>query len=207
MRLWTIQPEALFEQLKVENVVYCDPSKSEFLVECDFNKAYNWLAEQMKWRIGNPPDGVKYPIWAWHTLNWRHQKPDLRRIEFRHHDEEQVCIELEIPDEDVLLSDEETWHIVLNDGYYGGSTNESDFKIEHAWLKSLRPEEQKRVKENSWEKIFAVFSPVDTEWDRRGMFIQATFWELRLNQVISVRHFKGRKSKRTINVENPSALA
>lgn len=83
MRLWTIQPESLYQLLKAEIVIYCDPLKSEGIVECQFGTAYEWMAEQMKLRIGDPPDDVKYPIWAWHTFNWKHQRPDLRRIEFR----------------------------------------------------------------------------------------------------------------------------
>ena len=161
-------------------------------MEFEFKSAYNWMAKQMKLRVGDPPAGVKYPIWAWHTLYWKHQKPDLRRMEFRYYDDDQVCIELEIPDYDVLLSDEEQWHIVLNNGYYGNSTNEVDADIEYEWFKSLPQDEQKCVKEKSWEKIFEIYPPIDTDWETRGMFVQATFWELRLDQVIGVRYFKGR---------------
>jgi hypothetical protein len=59
-------------------------------------------------------------------------------------------------------------------------------KMFAAWV------EQKRIKEKSWEKIFNVSIPIDTEWHRCGMFIQVTFWELRLDQVIVVRYFKGK---------------
>lgn len=27
MRIWTIQPKALYEKLKIEKRIYCDPSK------------------------------------------------------------------------------------------------------------------------------------------------------------------------------------
>lgn len=196
MRLWTIQPETLYELLKTEKVVHCDPLKSEFVTECEFGTAYEWMANQMKLRVGNPPDGVKYPIWAWHTLNWKHRRPDLRRVEFRNFNEDQVCIELEIPDSDVLLSDEEMWHMVLSDAYYGDSTNEADYDVEYEWFEGLPRDEQMRIKENSWEKIFKASPPINTEWDRRGMFIQATFWELRQDQIIDARYFKRRQKQR-----------
>ena len=192
MRLWTIQPSTLYELLETEKVIQCNPLKSELITEFGFSVAYDWMAEQMRLHVGDPPDGVKYPIWAWYAMNWKNRRPDLRRVEFRGYNEDQVCIELEIPDSDVLLSDEETWHIVLNQGYYGNSTNEADYDAEYEWFENLPQDEKKRVKEKSWEKIFEVSPPLDTEWDRRGMFIQATFWELRLEQVINVRHFKGR---------------
>ena len=49
------------------------------------------------------------------------------------------------------------------------------------------------MKQKSWEKIFDVFPPFKNEWKNQGKYIQATFWELRLDQVVAVRHFKGRK--------------
>ena len=45
-------------------------------------------------------------------------------------------------------------------------------------------------------KAEKVIPPLDTQWDRRGKFIQATFWELCLEQVVDVRHFKGRQKQR-----------
>lgn len=192
MRLWTIQPEELYQQLITEKVIHCNPLRSEGLIKLEFGFAYDWMAEQMKLRIGAPPPGVKYPMWAWHTLNWKHQKPDLRRIEFRYIGVDSVCIELEVPENKALLSDEELWHFVLNDIYYSNSTNEEDFNAEYSWFESLPLSEQKSVKEESWKKIFRVSTQLNTEWARRGEFIQATFWELRLDQIISVRRFKGR---------------
>ncbi|AEG61728.1 DUF3841 domain-containing protein [Desulforamulus ruminis] len=193
MRLWSIQPESLYMKLKEEKVLYCDPAQSELISEYSFGPAYVWLAGQMVLRVGRPPVGVKYPFWAWHTMEWKHRKPDLRRTEFRSYSENQVCIELEVPDKDVLLSNEDMWHLVLNDGYYGDYSNEREYEAEDNWYNSLLPAEQLRIKQKSWEKIFDVSPPWENEWESHGKYIQATFWELRLDQVIEVRHFKGRK--------------
>ena len=57
MRIWTIQPEPLYEQLKIEKVIHCNPA----LTDEYFRKAYDWLAQQMAVRVGPPPDGVLYP--------------------------------------------------------------------------------------------------------------------------------------------------
>lgn len=192
MRLWTIQPEIVYELIKTDKVFCCNPSKSEFMKEWGFSNAYDWIADQMKLRIGKPSGGIKYPIWAWHTLYWKHQKPDLRRMEFRNYRGNQVCIEFEIPSQKVLLSDEELWHLVLSDSYIYNSNNEKKFEVENEWFESLSKHEQKMYKEKSWEQIFNISTPIDTEWNRCGMFIQATIWELRLEQIISVRYFKGK---------------
>jgi hypothetical protein len=191
MRIWSIQPEALYEKLKLEKVLHCDPAQSELITECGFGPAYDWLAQQMSKRVAPPPEGVLYPFWAWHTIEWKHQKPDLRRTEFRAYSGNQVCLELDIPDDIVLLSNEDSWHIVLNDAYYGDCSNEQEMETEDAWFDSLPPDEQAVVKMKSWEKIFNVSPPYESAWECRGKYVQATFWELQLEQVVAVRQFKG----------------
>jgi hypothetical protein len=139
MRLWSIQPVMMYDKLVAGKVLHCDPKKSVLVTECGFGPAYDWLAEQMIKRVGPPPAGVKYPFWAWHTVEWQHKKPDLRRMEFRGYSEDQVCIELEVPDRDVLLGNEDMWHLVLNDGYYGDCANEQEFEAEENGLIACRP--------------------------------------------------------------------
>jgi hypothetical protein len=51
MRLWTIQFEIIYEVLKTEKIICCDPSKSYLLTEYDFSRAYDWMVAQMKLRI------------------------------------------------------------------------------------------------------------------------------------------------------------
>lgn len=193
MKLWTIQPVTVYQHLIIEGVFRCTPSMSICITEMDFSSAYDWMAEQMRARIGEPPPGVQYPIWAWHTLSWEHKQPDLRRIEFRGYKKPMVCLEIEIPDSHVLLSDEEAWHSILNDGYLGCSKNEAEYEAEAAWFDSLPEEQQAKVKRKSWERIFDIDPPVDNGWDRIGMYIQATFWELRLEQVKKVRRFSSKE--------------
>lgn len=47
---------------------------------------------------------------------------------------------------------------------------------------------KKMMKERNWERVFDL-TPVDNEWVVRGDSIQATFWELRKDQIRSVRMF------------------
>ncbi|MEA4832796.1 MAG: DUF3841 domain-containing protein [Oscillospiraceae bacterium] len=191
MRLWTIQPKTLYEKLKTVKIIHCDQTKSDLITEWGYSPAYDWLIEQMISKIGTPPEYVKYPIWAWHTVDWQHKKPDLRRREFRGYSEDQVCIEIEIPDSDVLLSDEVMWLYVLNNYYYGNSTCDQMFDTESKWFDSLSPDEQLAAKSKSWKKIFDVFPCGENRQDSAGQYIQATFWELKYDQIQLVRHFKG----------------
>lgn len=59
------------------------PKQSNWVTEFGFGLAYDWIVEQMCKRIGPPPPSIRYPIWGWHTIEWKHAKPDLRRSEFQ----------------------------------------------------------------------------------------------------------------------------
>ena len=93
---------------------------------------YDWLVKQMKRRIGEPPNGVRYPIWAWHSLDNRPAKVDLRRSEFNNYSGEHYILTIDVPEEQVLLSDEENWHFILNSWFLSSAKNENDFVARHA---------------------------------------------------------------------------
>lgn len=189
MRVWTVQPVELYDKLKEVAVLHADFAKSEYADADEFRRAYDWLADQMRNRVGSPPPGVTYPFWAWHTLEWKHKKLDLRTMAFRYYSDPSVCMELEIPDDQVLLSDVDAWNLVLNDAYIGDATNQDELDEEWDWIESLPDEEATALKRQSWDKALDV-SPFDDGWTVRGSFIQATFWELRLDDVRGVRYFQ-----------------
>jgi hypothetical protein len=193
MTLWSIQPLHLYEKLLGCGVLHCDPEQNGFWV--DFREAYDWLVEQMTARIGLPPQGVQYPFWAWALVDGVSKKPDLRRGIFNNYVGENVVLELEIPDCDVLLSDECNWHYVLNN-WYLHDVNDAEGKWDEvdAWFDSLPPDEQDTIRKTSWERIFNEDDP-DNDWD----FVQATFWELKAEQVKSVRRFIGRQKPKASN--------
>lgn len=100
------------------------------------------MAEQMKKRIGEPPKGVIFPVWAWYQWEGMRKRPDMR-VHGRNWGEKGtpiVLLTIEVPDNLVLLSDFDYWHCVLNDG-------EIIFPIDDSAVYS---EEEKR---KSW-KIF-----------------------------------------------------
>jgi hypothetical protein len=190
MTLWTIQPKTLYDKLTEHGFLYCDPEKEGFwgLDSQEFKTAYDWLAGQMKTRVGLPPKGVQYPFWAWALIDGVSKKPDLRRREFNNYVGENVVIELDVPDADVLLSDEENWHYVLNN-WYLHDVKDEDGKWEDtdAWFDSLPADKQDLLRKESWTRIFDK-DDTDNDWK----FVQATFWELKAKQVKSVRRFTGR---------------
>lgn len=63
MRLWTIQGIEIYKQLVSTGLAYC--TKPNVSDDKEFIRAYHWMAEQMRQRIGEPPiKGIDFPIWA-----------------------------------------------------------------------------------------------------------------------------------------------
>lgn len=186
MILWTSQEEAVYNELLKTGVYRCDLNLSPMK---DCRKQYDWLVRQMKQRIGPPPEQVTYPVWALYQQDGKHRKPDLRRErwEFGCDGERFACLEIEIPDRDVLLSDFDAWCMLLSD-FLISDTEQEGCCLE-AQYEALSPSEKRRMKDKNWERVFNL-SPLNNGWSRRGYYIQANFWELRLEQVRDVRFFR-----------------
>lgn len=98
MKLWTVQPQEVISIIEKTGEFICDETKSDK----DFRKAYEWIAKEMDKRHIVHPEGLVLPLWAWHTRDWKHKKPDLRNIGLGTPGEKSVCIEFEIDDQLIL---------------------------------------------------------------------------------------------------------
>ena len=185
MILWTMQPIEVWNMICEKGVYHCDPAKCSMP---EFADQYEWLVRQMEKRVGPPPPGVSYPVWAWYLQDGRNSRPDLRKERWCYGpgNEEYVCIEFEIPDNQVLLSDFKVWHIVLCNSLISWSGDE-DERME-SYYDTLSPEDQKAYREKNWERVFEV-SPLDNDWIKRGDWVQATVWELKAEMIRNVRFF------------------
>lgn len=173
MRLWTIQPLEVLEIIKQEGEFVCNPNYSD----PDFKRAYHWLVKQMDNHGIEHPYGLELPIWAWYKTEWENKKPDLEQEDFSSNRNNLVCIELEINDKDVLLTDFYAWHYVLNDSFLDSSHDEKEWDLQHEWYDALTPEKRQIVKEESWNDIFNI-TPTQNEWIARGREVQAVFWKI-----------------------------
>ena len=204
MRLWTIQGIEIYGQLQRDGVAYC--TRPAWNDEEKFMKAYHWMANQMRQRIGEPPiKDIKYPMWAWYQYNSaKSKKPPRSYLDIQ--EGISAYMEIEIPDNEVLLSDFCNWHNVLNQ-YPLVNWKRIDKKtdlLEKEVGKSLDfddyPVEIQKEIEKSWEAIFDL-DRRDKEVGRthkRNRSIQATFWMLKPENVISVEFLerKGEVVKR-----------
>lgn len=189
MRLWTVQPIEVLEIIKKQGYFVCTPNKSENYK--DLKDAYDWLIIQMNQRGILQPKGVSLPIWAWHTYNGNHKQLDLRYSGLGVKGQKCVCIELEIEDNQVLLSDYNNWHFVLNDSWYDNSRNEEDWNKLHDWYDKLPIKERERLKLESWQKVFDI-RKCKNDWMINGYYVQATFWILTKDMIKNIRYFIAR---------------
>ena len=192
------------------HVITPDPEQDFFL------KSYDWMRQQMKQRV----DGYRgnWPWWAWHTwMTHDHgkkvHKPDIRTIKWQQGSGQHVRLELEIPDNKVLLSCFDGWHGPLNKRYL--AWDEEEEAAFYAAYDAIRPQkytlrdlrennappltkEQQTVleslqqrKEESWQRCF------DLEWMRNSHYrgadmVQACFEELHLKYVRGFTVFQGK---------------
>ena len=186
MKLWTIQKAEVLEILERDGIYRTNTAACH---NPDLSEAYDWLNTYLE-KKDIKPEGVDYPIWAWFRHDRKEKKPDLRKAAYAAPGTKCVCIELEIPDNKVLLSDYDAWHAVLNKWWIDDSTNEEEWDKNHDWFDTLSFEERKVLMEKSWEKIFDIELREDpTNWDSNGKYIQAVFWELRKEYVKKAQYF------------------
>lgn len=156
----------------------------------------------MKIRLGPPPESWYFPIWAWYQWEGeKRRKPDLRAGGHLGKGENGIRIEFECCEEAALLSDFDLWHFVLNYWYLPISENEGEvFEAELA-AQGLSFFRQKPVPEaeyhrkiiESWNRIFNLhWSTPDLAEPFPRKSIQATIWELSIDQVRSYKLFTSR---------------
>lgn len=189
MRLYTVQPLEVLDILQSKGCFSCDSSLSEGGKCKEFRRAYNWIGTEMDKRKISHPERIELPLWAWHTRDWkRNADISYNNYELGNTGEKYACIEFEIPDDQVLLSDYNAWHNVLNNTWYEDSTNEEEFEAMQTWFDSQDDETRRKLTVESWQKVFDV-SPLKSNWLHRGRYIQATFWELRSDMIHNVKTF------------------
>lgn len=188
MRVFTVQPLEVLDIIEQTGYFTCTKEKSVNYV--DFYDAYNWLVIEMIKRKIYPVEKDTLPLWCWYKYGGKN-KLDLRHSGLGMPKEKQVCLELEIPKEKILLSDYNAWHFVLNNSWLDDSINEKEFDQLHDWFDTLPYEKREQLKLNSWQKIFDIV-PLKTDWLSKGYYVQGTFWCITKNMIKGKREFIAR---------------
>lgn len=197
MKVYTIQTIGFYEELLRDGVAYCN-RESHWCRECRFQ--YDWMVEQMRKRIGEPPiPEIKYPVWVWQQYNSKKDsKPRMSPKEILKGENEAVMLELDVPDDAVLLSDLDLWISPLNGWEICGKKESRQFDKEKAIYEK---EHGKCHQISDWspvirDKIVATWERIfDLDWIdsyqapsmRKSRSVQGTIWLLR-KEWIKVAH-------------------
>ena len=180
--LWTIQHEEAYREFERTGILVAN---EKFLFCGDeLRFAYNWLSDQMRNRIGQPPEGVRYPVWAWYQWEGKRKRMDHRLSGYAKRGTPLVQITFEVDEDSFLLSDFDEWNNVLSNQYV--ANDEADL----ACFYEQNSHPKQRDVEPSWERIFNIshFMPGwDCEPEKKS--IQATLWKINMAQVKKVEHF------------------
>ena len=200
--LWTIQSYLAYE--KMLETGFLTVNEDYLFCEDDFKFAYDWMAKEMV-RYGLIlPVGINYPVWAWCQWEGKRKRRDMRESGYAKRGEKIVKLTIEVEDKEVLLSDFDLFHYVLNYWYLPENGMDDDtFEKEYTALGyswndlrdiSIQTKDMENIRariRGSWNRIF------DLEREDENLIygldsqksIQATFWRLSLNQVIKAETF------------------
>ena len=196
MRLWTIQGIEIYNQLERDGIAYC--TKPDWGDEPMFVYGYKWMAGQMRQRIGEPPiEGIEYPMWAWYQYESAKKRKPIRSP--RDVSEGiSAYMEIEVPEKDVLLSDFSMWETVLSQWPIDDwkriykEIDRLDKEAGRTLPYNEYPQQLRERIEKSWDEIFNL-DRRDADVGRRhkrNRCIQATFWALKKEYIISVEFLK-----------------
>ena len=93
---------------------------------------------------------------------------------------------------DFEKSDFDEWSLILLNGLLSNSEEEG-IKLENEY-NSLSEKNKKAFIDKNWERVFEIVN-LNNGWTLRGYMIQATFWELRKEDIRSVRFFTSAVTK------------
>ncbi|MGC3995176.1 MAG: DUF3841 domain-containing protein [Propionicimonas sp.] len=193
--LWSLQDLEVWDVLRAGGVYRTDRQIVEAAQIADhsaeYGVAYNWLAGQLAARTAPPVPGM-WPVWAWHTCDPArpNRRPDLRRMR---PDVPGVMLELQVPAEQVLLSDLNHWHVPLNGWYDGRDWRRFEREVDARGIRfgdwDAAPDLKARVV-GSWQACLRVRPDV---WP-----VQAVLWEIRPEHVRNHWRFNGRPDRWTV---------
>lgn len=195
MRLWTIQTDKAYQRLTANGQLIADAA----LCDPDFAQPYKWMLGQMKRRLRSKEPVPHAALWAWSSWDPPSRKrPDLRARGHLEPGKPGYRIELDVHPNDVLLSDFNLWHYVLN--YWYVPTCEQDSNLfdsvhnphRYSWDHLPSPTMHELIVE-SWERIF------DLDWSDDYVTgppmersVQATLWRIDGSMIRSAQRFIGR---------------
>ena len=181
MRLWTIQSAEAYRHLIDSGRLAAD----ERYIFSDFIKAYQWMSAKLE-ALCTAPKGINYPIWAWYQWEGKCRKRVDK--EFANKGDRLIQLTIEIDNAQVLLSDFDLFHFVLNN-WYLPVDEADDLRFEGLDFNNQKLKDE--YIRQSWDRIFDI-TKEDDGWlygKNSCKSIQAVFWQLTQENIIEVEEY------------------
>jgi hypothetical protein len=208
MILWTIQHLNVYNILKEKGIYKPERKYTMAYNNIDISQAYEWMKYSMYLLCKSSINMDDEIIWAWYQWEGKRKPRDMRKSGYCTKGLPIVQLKIDIPDDNVLLSDFDLWHYVLN----GWLIPENEYEKEEYDIDTMiMLQEQKRMIEEKrpcsidyikmsfqWEKRIQKSWDIIFNIDDNKIYalngcqnktIQATFSELKYNQILSVKHY------------------
>lgn len=175
MKIWTIQDARAYEQSDGSCIIY-DINNSD---ELDI-RSYRWMLNKLNKKSGNRGNSM---IWGWRRYGSSSDCPDLNDEWLLPQGTKGVCLEIEVPDRLVVLSQFEMWNWILNDNFIPVGWEEASLVGHVSTFRKYR----------SWSSIFDLsFGDVDYWGECDDRSIQAVFPYLDFRWIKDVTYFCAR---------------
>lgn len=194
MILWTCHEKPAYETLINKGVLRGDWRRSDMK---EFIPAYKWMANEMVKRgIMKKPHSM---VWAWHTYNEEHRRPDFRTTTYRWwiktaKNPPVYRITIDAPKNKILLSDFDSWHTVLQ-SYMNRPLRKEYLCVNKKEYDKIYPNDafiahasDKEI-EQSWQRIFNVNRKRGYYFYPGPLSIQACLPYIKLEWVKKIEEF------------------
>ena len=168
MIVWSIQINTFYQADK--KIGYIEGKEAGVFNE--YLDKYHWMKTQMNKSIQTYNN--VFPIWTWL------KRPDLRKSGYMEKGTECILLEIEVDNNEILISGFEEWNTILNDGYI--FYDEAEEEMVMKGIKKLK-------KEDSWERIFEYEKLRQNSYWSGADLLQGTMGRVYIDKIKSERIF------------------
>ncbi len=178
MKLFTYQHKNVYEAVMKDGVYHCNPRYSMAEGMEEITKAYNWLFERMP---GKPKEDV-IPFWAYYIYDGKNKKAPVSEAVDSSVKKDFVLLTLEVDPSRVTLTDFDKWSaMIIGAAVFDNNASWNEIDAFHDKIDSMSKEDSEKAILATWNDVFNIDG---------ANFVQGTFWELRKEDIVSVRTFR-----------------
>lgn len=196
MKLWTYQHQKVAEVLLGGNVHRPEYEHSLACTDQDvFEDSYNYMIYLMKTIVGdNSVKENSFPVWCWYSYNDMMEAPQFEEGWVLGDNTQPVIFELEVDPSRVLVTDFYLWSMVINNHCVFRDEELKSFTCEcndgvtceacdyYVFEKNVTDEQRKET----WKSVIIKEDEYQTYQED---YLQATMWEIRPEDVISIQGY------------------